>query len=280
MSVVSLGRFTQNGIFSNSGFLSRVRNNIIANRGFLKRRFDNNATIDVKVLGWRYMFIIAMVVVLTMVVLDEPIGNYRADWPQPLKNLARAFTDIGKSGWILAPSGVFMLGCYCLDWGGLQSRTRLLFAKLMAVSSYIFLSVGISGLLASSLKYAIGRGRPFIYDRVGAFEFRPFSLDAAFASFPSGHSTTAGALFAGIAIFFPALRFPALILGVWLAFSRVLVGVHYPSHVIAGVALGAWYAYFQALVFARYGVVFTTDSQGWPIVRKDYYLFRPQREIG
>jgi len=280
MSVAPLRRIAQNGIFSDSGFISRIRNNIVANRGFLKRRFDNNATTDVNILGWRYMFIVAMVVVLTMVVLDDPIGSFRADWPQPLKHFARAFTDIGKSGWILVPSGVFMLGCYCLDWRSLQSRTRLLFAKMMAVSSYIFLSVGISGLLASSLKYAIGRARPFLYDRVGAFEFRPLSLDAAFASFPSGHSTTAGALFAGIAIFFPALRLPALILGVWLGFSRVLVGVHYPSDVIAGVALGAWYAYFQALVFARYGVIFTTDDKGWPMVRKDYYLFRPQREIG
>jgi len=58
-------------------------------------------------------------------------------------------------------------------------------------------------------------------------------------SFPSGHSTSS--LAAGWVLFRSAKKrfgVPALILGVWIALSRMYVGVHYPTDVLAGSAIG------------------------------------------
>lgn len=58
-------------------------------------------------------------------------------------------------------------------------------------------------------------------------------------SFPSNHSTIAGA--AAVAILWSGVRLGVLALGLagLAAASRVFVGVHYPHDVVAGLALGA-----------------------------------------
>jgi hypothetical protein len=45
--------------------------------------------------------------------------------------------------------------------------------------------------------------------------------------------------------------------------------------VIVGFAFGAWYAYFQAMIFARHGIVFQCNANGWPVLRRDYCLLSP-----
>jgi membrane-associated phospholipid phosphatase len=62
---------------------------------------------------------------------------------------------------------------------------------------------------------------------------------AATAAFPSGHATTAAAVAAAL---WWSWRRASLALGafaVLIALSRVWLGVHYPSDVVAGLALGA-----------------------------------------
>ncbi|MCR9136910.1 MAG: phosphatase PAP2 family protein [Alphaproteobacteria bacterium] len=251
---------------------ARIRDNISANRAFLKRRRKSRPVMP-RIRGFRYFLLVGIAVLLMAIVLDLPVGNYRRQWPDDVQFWADRLTDLAQSGWILVPTGVIVIAGYGLDWQYYSPRMRLALAKWISACSYVFLSVGVSGLIVAILKRVIGRARPVHFDELGAFSFQPFS-DASFASFPSGHSTTAGALFAAIAIFFPALRIPALILGIWLGFTRILVGAHYPSDVIAGLAFGAWYAYFTALVFARYGFIFKYDDKGWPVRRKGSELVK------
>ncbi|MGW1056593.1 phosphatase PAP2 family protein [Micromonospora rubida] len=58
-------------------------------------------------------------------------------------------------------------------------------------------------------------------------------------SFPSNHSTIAGALAAAILLLSPRLAWYAVPLAALAAFSRTFVGVHYPHDVVAGLLLGA-----------------------------------------
>lgn len=79
---------------------------------------------------------------------------------------------------------------------------------------------------------------------------------SADASFPSDHSTAAGAvavglLIAGAALGSRRLGILAAVAAVLLAFSRVYVGVHYASDVLAGLAIGGLVAVLLAPVAKR-----------------------------
>ncbi|WP_405102328.1 phosphatase PAP2 family protein [Micromonospora sp. NBC_01412] len=58
-------------------------------------------------------------------------------------------------------------------------------------------------------------------------------------SFPSNHSTIAGALAAAVLLLSPRLAWYAVPLAALATFSRTFVGVHYPHDVVAGLLLGA-----------------------------------------
>lgn len=61
-------------------------------------------------------------------------------------------------------------------------------------------------------------------------------------SFPSGHTcasfAVAGSLLWTMDRRWNFIRVPALILAIWMAFSRLYVGVHYPTDVLAAVIIG------------------------------------------
>jgi undecaprenyl-diphosphatase len=90
--------------------------------------------------------------------------------------------------------------------------------------------VGTAYLISTSIKVAIGRRRPVVED-LPHLMATPTGL-----SFPSSHSTSS---FAAAQAFGPLLpRGPLLGAAAGMAFSRLYLGVHYPSDVAAGAALG------------------------------------------
>jgi undecaprenyl-diphosphatase len=58
-------------------------------------------------------------------------------------------------------------------------------------------------------------------------------------SFPSGHTIAAFAITLSVGQFYPPLLLPLLLTALMIATSRVLLGMHYLSDVIAGMLLGA-----------------------------------------
>jgi undecaprenyl-diphosphatase len=62
-------------------------------------------------------------------------------------------------------------------------------------------------------------------------------------SFPSGHSMSAFAIAVPLSLFYPALQPGLVFCALSIALSRILLGMHFLSDVIAGSALGALIGY-------------------------------------
>ena len=97
------------------------------------------------------------------------------------------------------------------------------------------ISIALTSTLVNlPLKYLARRDRPPM--RRGDRPL-PVSLPGSF-SFPSGHSASAFAFAAGVALEEPRLLGPILPLAGGVAYSRVHLRVHYPLDVLAGVMIG------------------------------------------
>ena len=57
-------------------------------------------------------------------------------------------------------------------------------------------------------------------------------------SFPSGHTAAAFCMVSLISYFFPALFIPAFTWALLVGISRIYLGLHYPTDIIAGIILG------------------------------------------
>ena len=90
--------------------------------------------------------------------------------------------------------------------------------------------VGGAYVISTSIKLAIGRRRPVVED-LPHLMATPTGL-----SFPSSHSTSSFAAAQAFSRLVP--RGPLLGAAAGMAFSRLYLGVHYPSDVAAGAALG------------------------------------------
>jgi undecaprenyl-diphosphatase len=69
-------------------------------------------------------------------------------------------------------------------------------------------------------------------------------------SFPSGHSITAFAIAISIGMFYPELQPPLLAAALLIAFSRIVLGMHFLSDVVVGSVIGVILALTSYHVFA------------------------------
>lgn len=218
------------------------------------------------------LFLTANVVLLAALLLDAPVGANEKDLAPPIHFLARLMTNFGESGWIIIVSAFLFFEGLVGYRLARSTRCRCRAAQISRIGGYLLLTIASSGIAANLLKRIIGRARPDHYHDWGILGFSPFNGHSSFESFPSGHATTVGAFFAALAFLSPRYRFVFIACAIWLAATRVMIGAHYPSDVIAGLALGAWFSFMLAVVYSRYGLLFRVDENGWPMPRQP--LFR------
>ena len=159
---------------------------------------------------------------------------------------ARIFSSAHHALW---PSAITLLGL--LTWLGYGAIDVGLFLALAAFAwwradktrtmpaVYGAIVVAASGLLDQVVKNLACRARPGSAG-AGAFlaQFPCFAQGYALASFPSGHATTAFSAAVLLSLWYPRAAGPALGLAFVVALSRVVLGAHYPSDVLAGSLLG------------------------------------------
>ena len=184
---------------------------------------------------------------------------------------------IGSSKWIYPITLCIILQVWFCEWRNVAPSQRLKLHSRAAAAWYVLTSVGTSEIVATVLKQAIGRPRPTMAKTHAAFGFEPFSFDYQFASLPSGHAATIACLATCLALLYPKLRVPVIVLAFSAGLSRIAIGVHYPGDVIAGFLLGICAAFAMAALFARRGILFAVRPGQAPVPVKIFGIFSPAR---
>jgi undecaprenyl-diphosphatase len=135
----------------------------------------------------------------------------------------------------------------------------LLVDEKRAAAALVFVAVGGGALLSVLLKLLIDRARP---------DLVPHLAEAQMASFPSGHAMLSAVVYLTLGALLSRVEGPvyvkiyvlaiAIFLTVLIGLSRVYLGVHWPTDVLAGWCAGAAWAtlcWRVALTLQRRGEV-------------------------
>lgn len=240
---------------------------------FARRRLDARTALRGRHEPWRRFAVVSVALTALAAAYFDPVfAALPREWRSPAYGFGRMITDFGLSGPYLIPLAIFLVWTATVDWPSFSRRARLHLFNATASAWYVFVAIAGSGLLTTVLKQLFGRARPKLSGELGAFHFDPFTLDASHLSFPSGHATTVGAVCFCIAILFPRLRIAAIVAALWFGFSRIVVGAHHPSDVVAGLLVGGWFAYWVAIRFGKAGLVFLLPEGQMPQRRRSFHL--------
>lgn len=208
-------------------------------------------------------------IILSMIFVDQAAIRAVAKLPVWMNRAFNEFTDFGLSGKFLYPLGILILLIAVIDAPWVVRGSRLILAALVARLGFLFTAIALTGIVNTILKNQIGRRRP---SGLGPFTYQPYAWKGAFASFPSGHTTTAFAVLVAFGALFPRLRPVLWIYAVLIGISRVVISTHYPSDVIGGALLGAFGALLVRNWFAERRLAFyvAPDHEVRPLPRPSW----------
>lgn len=139
-----------------------------------------------------------------------------------LDKIMVVYTALGNGGWFFILLGVVMLLFKATRKAGASSLTAMLL-----------------GLLVTNLtvKPLVSRDRPWVVME----NFSTLVTSGDMNSFPSGHTCAAFAFAVAVCAALPWkwAKAAALIAAALMGFSRLYVGVHFPTDVLAGAVIGA-----------------------------------------
>jgi len=213
---------------------------------------------------------------LSLLLIDPFMLERSRGLPLEARKFFRTVTDIGRSNWMLIPTGAAIALALVLRQRHVGFRNSAAYGLIASTIGFVFVSVGGAGLIANLAKNIIGRARPKLFETMGPLEFKMFAFDPDYASLPSGHATNIFALATVIAILWPRGRVPLYSLAAWIAVSRVLIGQHYVTDVVLGAILGIAFPYFVQERFAARRWLFERTPQGGYRIRGA----RTQRWLG
>lgn len=167
-------------------------------------------------------------IVVSYALIDRPVTLFCQDLNHEIVQVFQWITELGKStAYLVVFFLLFVFFKYCLKRPVAASRMLFLLA-----------AVALSGLITDIVKPLVGRLRPKLLFEASLYGFEPLRIGYEYNSFPSGHAATVFALAAALSFFFPGWRLPLFGFAAVIGLSRIIVGAHYLSDVMAGAYVG------------------------------------------
>jgi len=187
--------------------------------------------------------LLMVLMTISYAMLDRPLTLFCQGLNPAVVEVFQWITELGISTW-------YLVGFAALFVFFKFFRRRLIAANR---SLFLFAAVSLSGLTTDLIKPLVGRLRPKLLFEADLYGFDPFRIGYEYNSFPSGHATTIFALAAALALFFPRWRMLLAGFATVVGLSRIIVGAHYLSDVMAGAYVGIMTAFLLVLLCRRRG---------------------------
>ena len=176
--------------------------------------------------------LIAGAAALSAYCFDENIEKWAKRYPEDggYSAMRSIFNGFGSKEVLVLPAG-------CYAFGTITENEKLKAASFTSLES-----VFTASCFTIAIKSVIGRERP--ENEKGAYDYKPFNVNDAWNSMPSGHSTAAWAVFTPFAVYYDNKWIYIIPAGVSIA--RVVSDKHWASDVIAGGIIGYTVGYFMS----------------------------------
>ncbi len=173
----------------------------------------------------------------------------------------RILTDFGKDEYVLGALGVLLIAVAIIS-AATRGIQRSLLLGLGTRLQFLFFAVAVSALIGELIKWAVGRGRPFVGGDANVFNFSHFDGTPAYSSFPSGHAICAFALAFAVSAVWPKARPAMIVYALIIGVTRLVLLAHHPSDVVAGALVGVIGAMFVRYWFAARRLGFAIHRDG------------------
>ena len=206
------------------------------NKEFLLNFGDDFIDVIASPKNWKGGDFLSLSAVLGAGLLLYSVDQDIQQWAQDHRSSSSEdiFKTVGQLG-----NGIVLMGLMTALYvsGEVSDNNSLRVTALLSLESWL-----TTGIIVRGLKSVVGRARPWTGE--SSHSFHPFSTRSRFASFPSGHASSAFAVATVIAdqskkVYIDILAYS---LATMAAFSRVHLDKHWASDILVGSAIGYFVA--------------------------------------